>query len=298
VTRADSAGQPATGTSPAARSDARGICETAAAATTATTATTAAAAESAALPEPGPEEGGMRLRLIAAPRTEPGREGYDVRLDVLNASQRPITLQGKWRNEETGDVKEYIEAATSIECVPDIAPWVGGVRESPRTLPQPRQVLAPGETLRVRWQTEGRRLKNRVSDPNHEQNPEFELPGLYSVHATVDVATAEGTVRLRSNEQLVPVGGSRAMPKYTRGPLWHVDREKKTATLGLGALQKAQVGDQFEIGHPKGMYWRLTITEVMPEYSLGTLELLTRSTYPPYSEPPLPFMQATLVPQK
>ena len=53
-----------------------------------------------------------------------------------------------------------------------------------------------------------------------------------------------------------------------------------------------------EIGNPKGMYWRLTVTDVTPEYSFGTLEMLTRSTYPPYREPPLPFMQATFVGQK
>ena len=88
------------------------------------------------------------------------------------------------------------------------------------------------------------------------------------------------------------------MPKYTRGSLWNVDAEKKTALLGLGSLHKVRAGDQFEIGHPKGMHWKLSITEVMPRYSVGTLELLTRSKYPPYSEPPVSLMPATLVRQE
>jgi hypothetical protein len=159
-------------------------------------------------------------------------------------------------------------------------------------------VLKAGDVLSVRWQTEGRHLKNRVTNPNEVQNPEFPFPGLYSVHAIVDVIASERTVRLRSNEQLVPVGGSRAMPKYTFGQLWQVDGEKKTATLGLGSLHKIELGDQFEIGYSKGMHWKLTITSVLPRYSSGTLELLTSSAYPAYSNPPLPHMEVRLTQQK
>jgi hypothetical protein len=249
--------------------------------------------------EPGPEDGGLRLRLAVAPRAGEGKEGYEVRLDLLNTSRRPVTLRAGWRHEgDAGDAKAYLEAATNIECVPEVAPWMGAVAQGRRVSPQPEQGLGPGETLSVRWQTDGPHLKNRVTDPNEVQNPTFPLPGLYSVHATLDVITSDGTVRLRSNEQLVPVGGSRAMPRYTRGPLLQVDPGKKTAMLGLGFLHKVQVGNQFEIGHPKGMHWKLTITEVMPGTSVGTLELLTRSTYPPYSEPPSPLMLATLIAQK
>src|SRR5438552_7365745 len=158
-------------------------------------------------PEPGPEDGGLRLRLLVTPRADAGKEGYDVRLDLLNVSQRPITLQAGWQHEtDTGDVKDYLEAATSIECVPAIAPWIGGVMQGQRTSLQPQQVLKPGEVLSVNWQTDARRLKNHVTDPNDVQNPTFPFPGPYAVHATVDVGTAERTVPLRSNEQLVPVG--------------------------------------------------------------------------------------------
>src|SRR5216110_3541184 len=115
-----------------------------------------ASVANAALPEPGPEDGGLRLRLQVAPRADSGKEGYDVRLDLLNISQRPITLRAHWRNEgDAGDLKDYVEAATSIECVPEVAPWIGGVRQGqPKS--QPQQELAPGETLWLHWQTDGR----------------------------------------------------------------------------------------------------------------------------------------------
>ena len=248
-----------------------------------------------ALPEPGPEDGGLRLRLIVAPRAG-AAGGYDVRLDLLNESARAVTLRSDWRNRDVGDVGEYLEAALNVECVPPVAPWVGGVMVSRRELPQAEHALAAGETLTVRWQTDKSVLKRRVSNPHEAQNPTFPFPGLYSVHGTLDVVTADGTVRLRSNEQLVPVGGSRAMPKYTYGTLRHVDGATKTAILGLGSMHQARVGDRFEIGHSKGMHWRLTLTDVRRADADGTLELLTRSPHPPYADPPLPLMPAALVP--
>jgi hypothetical protein len=226
----------------------------------------------AADPEPGPEHGGLRLRLVVMPRAAKEGEGFEVRVDLVNTSEQTITLEGGWeRDDDAGSVQDYLEAATTIECVPAIAPWIGGTQASPgRERPQPTHQLPAGETLSMRWQSAGRQLKNRVSDPIVVQNPTFPFPGLYSVHASLDVITTAGTFRLRSNEQLVPVGGSRSMPKHTYGQLWSVSEERKTATLGLGSLHQVQVGDQFDMPS-KQAYWRLTITEVRPRYSDGTL---------------------------
>jgi hypothetical protein len=257
---------------------------------------TAAAAES---PDPGPEDGGLRLRLVVKPRADGAKDGYEVRLDVINASERAVALRAGWRDDrETGDVRSYLEAAASIESVPAVAPWIGGVQQGRRTSPQPEHVLKPGEVLTVDWRTEGPRLKNRVTDPIEVQNPRFPLPGLYSVHATIDVITAARTVRLRSNEQLVAVGGSRAMPKYTFGRLWSVDPEKRTAILGLGSLHKIAVGDQFEIGSAKSGHWKLTITRVEAGRSFGGLEMLATFRRQPASSMPAPLTDATLIEQK
>ena len=224
-----------------------------------------------ALPEPGPEAGGLRLRLVAAPRE--GREGFEVRVDVVNVTEHTITLRAEWRgDEEQGGLKDYLDAATSIECVPEVRPWMGGVTEGRRTQPQPEQVIEGGGTLTATWHTEGRHLKNRVLNPNQVQNPELRMPGLYSVHARLKIITADATVLLRSNEQLLPVGGSRAMPKPTYGTLLDADAERKSATISLGSLHQVAVGDRFEY-FSKMEQGTVTITMVMPDYSTGTLEM-------------------------
>jgi hypothetical protein len=247
----------------------------------------------------GPEDGGLRLRLTTSPRMEGDKEGYDVRLDVMNVSQRDVTLRAAWRDdEETGDLKDYLEAATSIESVPAVAPWSGGVRAGQRTLPQPEQVLKAGEVLSVQWRTDRRRIKNAVTDPNVVQNPEFPFPGLYSVHATLNILTSGGTVRLRSNEQLVPVAGGRAMPKYTFGRLWHVATEINQGTVNLGSLHKIEVGDQFEIGHAKGGHWKLTVTRVDPEASTGDIEVLPSLIRMEFPRLPPALVDVTLIRSK
>jgi hypothetical protein len=229
------------------------------------------------------------------PRSEPGKEGYEVQIDLLNNSERAVTLRGNWRNDDESDLKDYLEAATSIECFPAVAPWIGGVQQGHRESPQPEQVLNAKEILSVRWTTDGRRLKNRVTDPNDVQNPAFPFAGLYSVHATLKVITAERTVLLRSNEQLVSVGNSRGMPKHTYGQLFYVDPEKMTARLGLGSLHKTELGDEFEIGNAKAGHWMLTITGVEPESSTGKVTQLPQLNPKAYPGPPSSMMPATLI---
>ncbi len=241
------------------------------------------AAEPGALPEPGPEDGGLRMRLVVVPRPDASEDGFDVSVDLVNTSERAITLRAGWRNDDPGDVKAYVEAATGIECVPAVRPWSGGVKDTRRKLPQPEYRLKAGEVLSVRWQTAGRHLKNRVTNPNEVQNPEFPFPGLYSVHASVDVIASERVVTMRSNEQLVPVGGSRAMPRYTYGHLLAVDEGGKSAVLDLGARHKVEVGDQFE-HFSKQTPWKLTVTKVAPGHCWGRIEMLTpNSDVPPRS---------------
>ena len=251
------------------------------------------AAETAVLPEPGPEDGGLRMRLVVVPRTNVSKEGYDVRVDLLNTSEHPTTLRAGWDGEETGDLKDYIDAATSIECVPAVRRWSGHVGMWPRKSPQPEQVLKPGAVFSVSWQTEGRHLKNRVTNPIDVQNPEFPFPGLYSVHATLHVITSEGTVTLRSNEQLVPVGGSRATPKSTLGQLLDVGADGKTAMLSLGSLQKVNPGDQFEYSGMRE-HGKLTVTKVTPNYSSGNLEVI----FPTNGTPPARGVEVMLIQKK
>lgn len=247
------------------------------------------AAEPDALPEPGPEDGGLCMRLVVLPRQVASEDGFDVRVNLINTSDSAMTLLAGWRNDDPGDVEDYIEAAIDIECVPAVRPWRGGVPGIRRTLPQPEYLLKAGEVLSVRWQTKGRHLKNRVTDPNEVQNPEFPFPGLYSVHASLDVITSKRVISLRSNEQLVPVGGSRAMPRYTFGHLLVVDAGGQTAVLDLGSRHKVEPGDQF-MHFSKQTPWKLTVTGISPGHSWGRIELLSPNT----KRLPLPGMGATL----
>ena len=228
------------------------------------------------VPEPGPEVAGLRLRLTVTPQPQDGKEGYDVQADLANVSQAAISLQAvHWRTEShEGGFQEYVESALSIESYPAIEPWLGQVIVPPlKETAEPEYSLKPAETLSVKWYTTGRHLKNKVTNPLLVQNPEFIQSGLYSVHASVVISAAGREVRVRSNEQLVAFGGSREAPKHTYGPLWWTDEQTRTATLGLGSLEKVEPGDRFLIQSGRiGWTWTLTLTKVEASQSTGTLE--------------------------
>jgi hypothetical protein len=103
-------------------------------------------------------------------------------------------------------------------------------------------------------------------------------------------------VLLRSNEQLIPIGGSRELPKHTYGPLWGAYEETKTAMLGLGSLHKIAMGDRFLIHTGTiGMTWTLTLTKVEADRSMGTLEPARTDPTPVF---PRQGWNATLIPKK
>ena len=87
-----------------------------------------------------------------------------------------------------------------------------------------------------------------------------------------------GTIRLRSNEQKIPIGGSRELPKSSLAKLKASDTNKHTATIDLGSLQKIELGDQFQIltGYI-GYVWRLDITKVDKISSEGVLSPVART---------------------
>lgn len=225
------------------------------------------------LPEPGAENDGMRMRLMVRNWGEGDKAGHEVRVDVLNVSPLARKLRADWLYEtDTGNLKEYLEAATSIESYPPIAPWVGQIMGGRRTTPQPDYTLEPGEVLTLQWHTEGNFLKNRVSNKLEVQNPEFAFPGMYSVHATLLIQADGKKVSLRSNEQPVFFGKSWQMPKFTFGKLISVDEAMQTARLDLGEEHKVAKGDKFLVRTGMVDFWQITITEVDGRTSAGRLE--------------------------
>lgn len=210
---------------------------------------------------------------MITPDAQGGKEGYAVRAEVINVSREAVALRAvHWRSwGHEGGFDAYVEAALSIESYPAFEPCRAQVFVG-RDVAEPEYMLKAGKALSVKWHATGRHLKNIVSDPSEVQNPEFTENGLYSVHGSITLAVADRPVRLRSNEQLVSIGGSREAPKHTYGQLTWVDEKRKTATLRLGLLDKVAEGDQFRIDSMyKGPIWTLTITEVRMEYSSGNL---------------------------
>lgn len=231
------------------------------------------------LPEPGPENGGMRMRLVVRNGNEGDKSRHEVRVDLLNVSPQALKLQADWLYEtDTGNLKDYLEAAASIESYPPTAPWVGQIMGGRRTSPQPEHALEPGEVLTLKWHTAGNFLKNRVSNKLDVQNPEFAFPGMYAVHATLLVPVAGKKVPLRSNEQMVSIGKSRAMPRFTLGKLISVDEAKQTAWLDLGEEHKVVKGDRFRVRTGMVDFWQLIITEAREKTSLGRLEPVERNS--------------------
>ena len=259
-----------------------------------------------ALPEPGPENKGMRLRFTVKPEGAGTNEGYRVRLELINTTDQPVPLAADWGNDgQKGDFKEWLEAACSIETDPAIMPPMAQYLVSLRTLPQPEFTLAPKEILAVEWVSIGRKLKNTISKPGYNSNPTFPTVGLYAVHASLSICSASnaaaraknlptrtpdgrgiilargrplpdelseaqphGEILLRSNEQLVPIGGSRELPRHTFGKVAWVNTNQNKAMIDLGLQQKIEVGDRFRVYTGRIGYWDLKITKL----SLTTAE--------------------------
>jgi hypothetical protein len=234
--------------------------------------------------EPGPEAGGIRMRLLVTPQPSEKVEGYGVQVDLINTTREaiPLRLTRPWSRTEDG-IEARLEAAVSIESYPPIEPWLGQVMADRGEKSVPEYNLAGGQTLSLKWETTGRHLKNRVTDPLEVQNPEFTENGLYSIHATLAVTAAGHPLLLRSNEQLVAFGGSRELPKHTYGQLRWAEEGSRKAELNLGSQHKIAPGDRFLIQTGTISWtWTLTITKVEDDRSEGTL-------VPSQEDRPLPF---------
>ncbi|MBI4578813.1 MAG: hypothetical protein HY718_03870, partial [Planctomycetes bacterium] len=141
----------------------------------------ASAAIEQAPPEPGPENGGLRLRLVVETAFQAGQDAHHVRLDLLNVTDRAVTLTADWANErDKGDFKDYLESAVNIETYPQICHESAQTAAARRQSPQPQYVLKPKEALSIRWEVTGRKLKNNIVDPNRTLDPRFPVDGLYA----------------------------------------------------------------------------------------------------------------------
>ena len=198
--------------------------------------------ESETLPQPGPENAGLRLRLVVTSERVSNEDVHHVRLDLINATDQELTVSTDWPHENEGDFEEYFESATSIHTYPEVMDSGIQVLRDTRESPQPRHTISAQEMLTVQWTTHGRQLKNKVTRPTDNPNPSFPSAGLYSVHAGFAVPVdsgAAGDIRpvvLRSNEQLVSVGGSMHAPKQAVVQVYNVAADHSTCEIGVGSI--------------------------------------------------------------
>src|ERR1041384_4132432 len=100
------------------------------------------------LPEPGPENSGLRLRFVVTPEGKGTGETYRVRLDLINVTDKPIELIGDWPGDrDTGDFKDYLEADVNIETMPELMPPMYQAMMERRKTAQPTYTLKPQTVL-------------------------------------------------------------------------------------------------------------------------------------------------------
>lgn len=250
------------------------------------------AAESTGLPKPGPETAGLRLRFVVESRRADSVDEFHVRVDLINVTDEPIKVSGDWPNHMKGSFQEYMEGATSIRAYPDITQWGIQVMAPRQPVPKAEHILSGGEALSVKWTAKGRRLKNRVIHPLSTRNSYFPSDGLYGVHAELllkieaeagetkrkeppgrEEESGRRLVLLRSNEQLVSVGGSNRSPKTAIAGVQHVSDDLKTAQIDVGTVEGIKPGDEFLARTGMIAFWKLTVTESRIGYSTASVKL-------------------------
>lgn len=243
-------------------------------------------AQEPSLPEAGPENSGLRLRFQVTPRQTKAGDEFDVRLDLINVKDETVTVFADWPHKPEGDFSDYVEMAASIRTHPEIMLWGIQVMADLREKPESKHTLAAGETLTVKWTSKGRRLKNRLIRPNEIHNPYFPTNGLYATHVELKLqvpGAAPGTlpprvqghgrhsILLRSNEQLVSVGGSKTAPKSAVAKVTGVQEGYRSASISLGSLHGIEVGDEFIMRTGMSVFWRLAVVSVEERHSVVTL---------------------------
>ncbi len=225
-----------------------------------------------ALPDPGPESGGLQMRLVVNTSRANGNDSREISLELLNVTKEPLKLSAQWPYEkDKGDFAEYLKQAVNFIASPEIGPWEGQTMASDRKSPQPEYTLMPDAPLVIKWNTTGRVLKkveNFILDMRTQPLP---TDGLYTVHAVVIIGVDGGTVTLSSNEQKVPVGGSTEPPKYSTGRIVRCDPETLIAAIDIGRLHKITPGDCFTVRTGMSEFWRLTIQQAGDKDAEGVL---------------------------
>lgn len=263
-------------------------------------ATSARAGEPAEL-EAGPENGGLRLRLVVKNHLATRGSLRTVRLELVNVSRQPVTLVSQWSYEKpTGDYSKWLRYAVEFTTVPEVETDAASTTGETRTSPQSKQELKSGETLTIHWTENGRVLKFPDRDFEEHENTGPTLPsaGMYFARARFTAVTADGKrLLLISNEQPIIIDGKKTLPKFATSEVLSANAKNKTVQIRLGSDHRIERGDKFYLRDPadKSIVWQLTISRTETWWSEGTVAAIAANT--PAAAPfPQQGWHATLIP--
>lgn len=220
------------------------------------------------LPAPGPENAGLRLQLLVANHSD-HEETHDVRLQVTNVGKDRVTLVGQFYYENDSTYRDFLREAVYFTSFPEVLPSPFSTKGSERRSPQPTATIAPGDSLVVEWKTRDNAIGGGRET---HQDLTFDRSGLFLVRAHLVVRTADDKfIKLWSNEQSFIVGGSWQAPQACAATVTKIADKEESIQLDVGIYDGIQVGDVFEVGHPKTRLWSLKVSEVTGQRATASL---------------------------
>jgi len=252
------------------------------------------------LPEPGPENSGLRLRFVVTPVAGAEKRTNQFRAELLNVSQKPITLVvADWPyGGNKADFAYYVKTQVVFITSPRTLPFTYQTMRMVFERRQLRQTIQPGESFKIEWKCRDTQLIDCGERPlpiDYFPHPLL-VPGLYRVRVGIDLKTADDkTIALESNEQQVAAGGKTHMPKHSVGRVAAVEPKKARAEIDLGKIEKVEKGDRFVIAVSLETRWHLTIDHVGEHRSSGVLKIAPDSADRPRISPPEVGMDAELI---
>lgn len=223
----------------------------------------------------GPENHGLRMRLLISNAEEGSPDVYRVHIDLLNVGKEPVVLAARWvYEEEQGDYLDFLKKEISFVSFPEVMLDSAQTGGSWRKSPQPECEIEPGKSLQVEWVSAPRRLKPQGY---YNTTPTFPSNGLYGVRAQLLAMSKDGQrILLTSNEQQISVGGSTKMPKHAVAHIIECDPENKKVRLDLGSDHRIELNDKFDTIYFPIARWVITIVEVQDTTSTGSVEGILR----------------------
>ncbi|MHC4252939.1 MAG: hypothetical protein ACYS9X_27795 [Planctomycetota bacterium] len=221
--------------------------------------------EEAPPPEPGPEDRGLRLRLVVTNPEPGGTEEHDIMLELLNVGEEPVALVAE--SDGAADYAEYLRAATTFTTVPELLNEVWQIAEGEQ-IEEVEALIRPASAIVSQWRVKGRWMDGNTA----ASGLGFPVDGRFLIRAHVTVKTKAGDyVRLCSNEQPWIVGGRDSAPRQCVASVLSVGAEKQEVILDVGSAGGARVGDVFRAHTGPPGYWDLHLARVGPERSTASV---------------------------